>query len=146
MDDDAFPVNYSEVTCIQASQTCTDISISVIQPNQINSDPDFNLGLSTTEYKVVTWGDNEVTATRDTVCRRERLTINTSNKQAFHITTDKSSEPCILPTGEKLPLLGKPQISALGDGFNEPKKFYDQRQRNAQKLVYEPATRMFGKF
>src|SRR5436190_12145770 len=107
MDDDASPVNYSQITCVQASQTCTDISVSVIQPDQIGSDHDFNLSLSTAEYKVVSWADNEVSAIRDTVCRRERLTINTSNKQAFQITTDKSSEPCTLPTGEKLPLLRK---------------------------------------
>src|SRR5205814_3190332 len=115
MEGDAFPVNYNEITCVQSTQNCTEITVNIVQPEQINSDSDFNIVLWTTDFRIVSWDAKEVSAVNETRCRRERLTINTSNKQAFFITTDKDSEGCTLPTGEKLPLLGKPRISTLGD-------------------------------
>jgi hypothetical protein len=35
--------------------------------------------------------------------------------------------------------MGKPRASRLSDGFKEPKKFYEARNKQAQKLIYEPA-------
>jgi hypothetical protein len=149
MEDDAFPVNYAEIKCAQSTQTCTQITIDVVQPDQVSvDDQDFNLHLSTDIYRIISWNDDEVTATNETQCRRQRLTINTSSKQVAHITTDKSAEPCrILLTGEAVPLLGRPRVATLGDGFKEPKKFYDARQKQAQRLFYDPGVaKMFGKF
>ncbi len=146
MEGDAFPVNYNEITCTQSTQVCTEVSVNVVQPNQLANDSDYNLIVWTTDFKVASWDSKEVSAINETQCRRERLTINTSSKQAFHISTDKSLEGCKLLTGETLPLLGKPRLSTLGDGFQEPKKIYEARKKQAQRLLYEPATKALGKF
>ena len=145
MDDDAFPVNYSEITCTKTSRKCTELGVNVGQPNNpAPSDDDFNLSLFSTEYSVLSWDANEVTAEIATACRRTKLTINTSTKQAFLVITDNSSEGCKLPWGTQLPQLGKPRVATLGDGFLEPKKFYDARSREAGRLVYGQFAKEIG--
>jgi hypothetical protein len=143
-EDDAFPVNYSEIACARDSQVCTMITIDIAQPNQFGSDPDFMAQYSTTTYSVISWDKDEVTALADGSCRRERLIVNSSSKQASLIVTDKDPNGCPLPTGGRIPPLGKPRVSALGDPLQEATKFYNDRQKRAQKLVYENALKAIG--
>ena len=138
MDDDAFPVNYSKIRCEKSEQVCTEVGLSVAMPHQFFSDDDFNVMLDeATKYKVVTWESDEVTAVAESLCRKTRLTINTTTKQASLVTTDNSKDGCTLPTGGNIPNLGKPRVATLGDGFKEPKKKYDARNKQAQKLLYQ---------
>jgi hypothetical protein len=143
-EDDAFPVNYSDIICEREAQSCTMTTIDIVQPNQINSDPDFNVMLSTEKYAIATWNGDELTAVSESTCRRQRLIVNSSSKQASLLATDKDDAGCRLPNGVQIPPLGKPRVSSLGDPFQEAKKFYDDQRKQAQKLMYENALGAIG--
>ncbi|MEO8008214.1 MAG: hypothetical protein ABI728_06795 [Betaproteobacteria bacterium] len=139
MEDDAFPVNFADIQCLQSSQICRQTSADVVMPNQIGKDEDFNFFLSNSEYRVSAWDANEVSAYLDSDCRRTTLTINTSTKRAFLVITDRTKDGCKLPDGRSFPPLIKPRIATLVDPFKETQKFFDSRQKEAQKLQYQPA-------
>ena len=137
-EDAAFPINYVNIHCSQVARSCTETEVDVVMPNQFSKDEDFNMYLSATDYQVVAWDLNEVTAYLDGQCRRTTITINTSTKTAHSLTTDLTAQGCKLPDGTAFPALKSPRVAVLVDPFTEAKKVYDARQKEAQKLIYLP--------
>jgi len=127
----AEPINIAVITCRKNEGICYQ-SDARITKSLFAVDNQY-LDLQYGTYKITSWNDEEVLAEDESLCRTTVLNINTTTKQVFQIIRNNTALNC-----EKLfnfPLLNKPRIAQLVDGFKVAQEFYEQKNKERLKLI-----------
>lgn len=128
----ASPINAVEIECDKERGLCKETR-AVLYDLDYNT----NLWLFPKSYNITKWDNHEIIAETYTKCRELTLTINSDLKEVYLIERNYGKKDCV-SGGVKIPLLEKPNIFKLVDGYDLAKRYYEQKEKDNLKL-YNPA-------
>lgn len=128
----AYPVNTSQVVCESARRLCYIIGAHVTVPEMDSDSSGYVLESTFDEFDIVSWTDNEVTATQEGLCRSTTLTVNLPSNEVVETTRNNWKEACEENAfAVKLP---KPHVKRLMPGYPATERFWESRREQTKEF------------
>ena len=88
------------------------------------------------EYRIVSWEEDQIVAVMTGDCRNNTLTINASTEEVSLVTTNSNSAGCTVEgtsSSVTIPPLSAPRVSVLRDTREVFNKYYEDRNEKIEQ-------------
>jgi len=149
MPDIAYPLNYSQISCVFSEGVCEEQVLWVSSPSATGSNADFRtyvIATHTDFYAIDRWENGVLDATASSsTCRQTRLSINTRTQLVTSSTQDLDPAGCPLRGSEqRFPRIEGLRVATLVSSLDAEEAHFAGIRRAVDEVRGPVAERLFG--
>lgn len=135
----AYPLNYSSFRCLNPENFGDDEGVCTEEATYVDDSSSFAINIydqAESEYRIVSWEEDQIVAVMTGDCRNNTLTINASTEEVSLVTTNSNSAGCTVEgtsSSVTIPPLSAPRVSVLRDTREVFNKYYEDRNEKIEQ-------------